>query len=82
MTTRMTNRQNPSDDPVGEAAGSFGLLLNVAALMLFVVSLASVGTGQIAVAGSLAIASVVGFFGSLVCFAMDGRRAEQRVTRE
>jgi hypothetical protein len=47
-----------------------------------VVSLASVGTGQIAVAGSLAIASVAGFVGSLVCFAMDGRRAEQRGTRE
>jgi len=50
-----------------------GLLLNFASLIAIAVSLASWGASDSAVAGVAAIAAVLTFFASLVCF---GKQAD------
>jgi hypothetical protein len=75
----VTDQAKVSDDPATEVPSSIGLVLTVAAVMLSAVSLAGIGTGQ-AAAGVLAIAAVTSFAGALVCFAIDGRRHEERIT--
>jgi hypothetical protein len=54
--------------PASEAVATTGLLLNVASLIAIAVCLASWGASESAVAGLAAIAAVLAFVASLVCF--------------
>jgi hypothetical protein len=76
--------RHPAADPptISEAPGTVGLLLNVAAVVSFAVSLAAFAVGESALAGSIAVAAVVGFAASLICFAVDRPRPDEHAVRE
>ena len=59
--------------PASEAMATTGLLLNFASLIAIAVSLASWGASDSGVAGVAAIAAVLTFVASLVCF---GKQAD------
>ena len=62
-----------------EAPATVGLLLNVTALIVITGAFALGLGGQTGTAVVLAAAGLVGFLASLVCFAVDSRRAETPV---
>ncbi|MCX2712832.1 hypothetical protein [Mycolicibacterium sp. J2] len=66
-------------DTAHEAPATVGLLLNFAALIAITGAFALGLDGQMGTAAVLAVAGLVGFVASLVCFAVDSHRAESPV---
>lgn len=64
-------------DPANEILATSGLLMLLGAVVVAAVAVFSVGHGNMAAAGTLAVVAAAVFAGSLVCFAADSRRAEE-----
>jgi hypothetical protein len=67
-----------TERPTGEATSGFGLFLSVLAVIALAVGLAGLALGDVAFAGLAGAVAVIGFVGSMACFAVDTRRYELR----
>ena len=64
------------DTPVGDAVGTTGLILNMAAIIAFALCLASVSAGSAAFAIGAGAVAAVTFTASLVILMVHGKRFE------
>jgi hypothetical protein len=64
------------DDPVAEAVGTTGLILNMIAVIAFALCLAGLGMSSATLAVAAGVVAVVSFTASLMILVADGKRAD------